>query len=183
MRQVLILLSLAVAFAGSFALASGALSATKHATISSSLPIGALPPTALDDATKVTLNNEIGSYQGARFGITSDSFSQVRQISASSGIPLYVVPGESGVCLVILYGSACGVPGADGHFVSILVTDPKSGDIVGGGITDGSVTSITVSQSSRFQSLPVRGGAFTLPPHSGFVMSHDVATALHTSEG
>jgi len=115
-----------------------------------SLPASALPRTQVSPTVQAAIQDLIGP-AGAGYGISADSFSQVRILTTTEEGPLYVVPGANGgVCDALIEGdlpaASCGHPGSLGETtVSVLVPDGTDTYLVGGGIATTSVTKVVVT--------------------------------------
>jgi hypothetical protein len=181
-RKLLSLISLAATFAISFALVSYAQGSGRDVSLPADLPVAALPPVALSDEAKVALNNAIGGYQAARFGITQESLGQTREFPVAGSEVMDVVPGTNGVCIAFRGGSACGNPGSDGHILGLYLTNSDTG-VTGAGITDKSVRRVALALGGSTLVLPVRRGIFVLPAAAGLRQPQDRAVPLQASAG
>jgi hypothetical protein len=128
------------------------------------LPAAALPVVPLDEHEAVRISNALGTVS-SRVGITTDSYRQIRLVTATAAGPMYVIPGTSGLCLYLEDGGGCGDPGGSGEPINALATLDSSGDrIVGGGIADASVDRVEVDVVGYGvrEFVPVRRGVFSI---------------------
>lgn len=171
-RKVLSLVLLGATFALSFALVSFARSSNSGVSFPSLIPASTQPAAALTNDAKVALGDTIGSYQATREGINATSFDQVRELGVH-GTLMYVVPGTVGICLVFGGGSACSDYGSAGqilgpyHMLALYVSDPLTGAMTGGGITDGSGNGLVLSQDGKDFNVPITDGTFVVEPGLG----------------
>jgi hypothetical protein len=148
--------------ASSFAIASYAVGlASEGPQLRSNLPAAALPTISLDEATSVQLNDVIGAEGVVRFGITPDSYAEVRRLANTSVGIFYLVPGTRGACIVTLSGASCGDPGSpDVPMLALAEATAKGDALVGEGIATAATERVTMPTGSGVVSLPVSEGLF-----------------------
>lgn len=161
-RKLLLGVAAVILAAASFGVTSYALGSAQKVGLRSSLPARGLPLTSPSERTKVAINNLVGA-ASTRFGITSDSFEQTRQLAITSAGPLYLVPGSRGACLALGSAVSCGDPGSASEPVLALFTTSGSGVLVGGGVVSSDVRSVTLATPGAAPlSLPSRAGVFVV---------------------
>lgn len=173
MRKVTVLLLVsAVTFLTAFAVTAYAgtslfASGPAHPDVSS-LPVFAAPAISLTPDQRVSLGNLIPSNSAARVGISSDSFDEVRAFSVGDQ-KLYVVPGSSGVCVILGNGGTCGDPASVGQIGVVAIHD---GSVTGAGVTAADINSFVET---------VNHTAATIVPHNGMFTLEDAG--LHVPTG
>ncbi|HEX5468291.1 MAG TPA: hypothetical protein VFW80_04505 [Gaiellaceae bacterium] len=155
-------------------LAAGAVGfvATSHATgtstdVPADLSAADLAPVAISKSDQVAIQDLIGPEGASDYGISDESFSNARQLADTSAGPLYVVPGSSGLCLVIpSSASACGNPSDAEPTVALFVPGP-SGALVGGGVIPREVTSVSLTEGDATVGATIVDGGFTVSEDLG----------------
>jgi hypothetical protein len=160
--------SLVVVAAAAFGAASYAVDSRDEPRLRSNLSAGALPTSSLSASEELVIDNLIGRVGGARYGISRDSYREVRTLSHTPVGMLYLIPGSRGVCVAVRLAVACGDPGAPGSpLLSLLVRAP-SGVMVGGGITTDTIDRVkVVTKSGHSQTFAVTTGVFVVPAGAG----------------
>jgi len=164
------LASVLVTIASSFGVASYAFGSNPVPHLRSDLPASMLPTFSLDQATAVRINDLIGAPGVQRFGITPDSYHQVRRLSDTPSGPFYLIPGSSGACVVGPSATACGEPGAPGEtMIALVQATPDGVGVIGAGISTDGATQVSLKRGdgSPLISLPVEQGAFVLNESAG----------------
>jgi hypothetical protein len=170
--------ALALAFsAGSYALRTAAPPQPGQPGLRANVPAAQLPAVALPTATKSAIADVISPSAAARFGITSASYAQARQVAHTTAGTLFLIPGSRGACLFLAYAVSCGDPGASGQpMLALLVKPFSSNSLVGGGISSSATTDVTIKtttgRSVRFDS---RDGTFGVTEASGFSTNDKVS--------
>jgi hypothetical protein len=165
-----LLLTLAAFGATSYALGSA-----EPPRLRSNLPAAQLPTFSLPEATGVAINNSIGADGVARFGITPDSYTQVRRLADTAAGTFYLIPGSRGACVVTLStgavsAGACGDPGApDEAMIALGETTSRGDKLVAAGIVTDTTKRVTIERrdGSPVVSLPVARGVFVLHEIAG----------------
>jgi hypothetical protein len=122
-----------------------------------------LPTVSLPSATQLKIGGLISSDAAARFGITSDSYRQARQLAVTTAGPLYVIPGTQGLCVAVRSAVSCGQPSAAEPVVAVLVTAPSSEFMVGGGVVpDGTSQVLVKSQTGSALPVQIVDGGFVV---------------------
>jgi hypothetical protein len=161
LRKLFLGLSALVAAACAFGVTTYALGSGQGPHLRANLPARQLSAISLPASLQVSLNNTIGRVGVERYGITADSYAQVRRIAGTSAGVLYLIPGSSGACLVVGAAASCGDPGAsDEPMLDLLVQAPSSNVLVGGGITTDAIRQ--VRQKGTSQSFAVVKGTFVV---------------------
>jgi hypothetical protein len=183
MRKHFVALATAsLAFFASFAIAAYANSTslfgstTGHVRVSPQIPVFDLPPVAVSASERVRLDNLIASIGASRVGISAASFDQVRVTPGLDGQKMYVVPGSSGMCLVLGNSSTCGDVAGRGQ-IGLLNIDTTDGTVTGIGVTDASVSTITERVNDTSAVIPVRNGIYVISPNARLRVS--LSTPLH----
>jgi hypothetical protein len=174
LRRFMFGLSLLVAAACAFGVTSYALGSGQGPQLRANLPARQLPVVSLPASLRVAINNAIGRFGVDRYGITPDSYAQVRRVAGTSAGVLYLIPGSNGACLVLGTAAAsCGDPGASGEpMLALLVQAPSIDVLVGGGITSDSIRQVRQKGASR--SFDVVNGTFVVSEAAGLKPSHDL---------
>jgi hypothetical protein len=162
----LVLLTLLSAFGA----ASYALGSAEPPRLRANLPVAQLPTISLEKATTVAINNLIGTQGVARFGITPESYTQVRRLADTAAGAFYLIPGSRGVCVVSPSATACGDPGAPSEpIIALVQTTPEGDTFVGAGIATDTTRSVTIERrsGSPVVSLRVTRGVFVLHGSAG----------------
>ena len=124
---------------------------------------------AVSDSVRASIASLIGVDAAQQFGISSDSYTQIRQLATTSAGAIYVVPGTNGLCVALLPAVSCGRPGhnADAS-VAVFVPDPSGNFLVGGGVTAASAghVSLHARNGATADATAVDGG-FTLSASAG----------------
>jgi len=136
--------------------------APPNADLPPTLPASALPRVTLADDTKLQLSNSIDEHSAERFGITSDSFENVRLLGSLSAGSLYIVPGTRGHCVVLLPAASCGMLAPTDKVVAVFLPDQSGKYQVGGGITDSSSRQVSLENSGARTSADLVVGGFVL---------------------
>jgi hypothetical protein len=172
LRKLFLGLSALVAAACAFGVTTYALGSGQGPHLRSNLPARQLPATSLPASLQVSLNNSIGRDGVEHFGITADSYTQVRRIADTPAGVLYLIPGSNGACLVFDGAAAsCGDPGASAEpMLSLLIQAPSTDLLVGGGVTSDAIHKVRHKGVS--QSFGVVNGAFVVSEADGVKPSH-----------
>lgn len=160
-----VLLSLCLTFIASFGVAAHALQKGGSPSLPQALPASQLPPVGLSNATAVEINDLIGPEAIDRFGITSDSFSQARDLADTSIGTFYLIPGSDGACVVVSSAVACGTPGVGNENVLALAQTSPNGDaLIGAGIATATTSHVDLEHADGtiVATLPVTHGVFLL---------------------
>jgi hypothetical protein len=168
-RKFGLLACVALAIVASFAAVSYARGTSKsksQAGFPHGLPVGNLHPISLSPAEQANLTQLIGSIGSQEAGITNDSFAEVRAFHGPSGELMYVIPGTSGVCLVMANASTCGDP-LSSHAIGLEEINHENGNLSGAGITDGSASQVVVKLNGSSVTLPVSNGTYVIGAGAG----------------
>lgn len=165
------------------ALAVGLVATAQNGQSPTDLPPGLsaseLPKVPVPAADLVAIEGALHQ-AGPEFGIDAASYKSARVLTTTSGGPLYVIPGSSGLCLVIPTGYvSCGPLGyrdlnaTEAQAVALIARNP-AGSAEGGGVVLSDAQGIDVGRESGtpLRLARVRGG-FVLTP--GRVDAADVA--------
>jgi hypothetical protein len=110
----------------------------------SNLRAAALPPVVLPDELVSATEALLGG-AADRYGITAESFDVARQLGETSIGLLYLIPGSSGACLLLVgRGLACGDPGSPGSPILSIGGSNRSGYYVGGGVAADGVSTVNL---------------------------------------
>ena len=161
-RKILATLSACLVAGVAFVATSNALTSGAP-SIPSNTSASDLPTTALAASDQVSVFDLIGQ---SPVGISADSLNHVGVLGSTSVGTLYVVPGSSGLCVVLVpslvedSAASCGNPSEAP--VSIFGLDATNSKWIGGGVyASGRVLSITRVDGSTFTPSLVSGG-FTI---------------------
>jgi hypothetical protein len=173
-RKLFLGLSALVAAASAFGVTTYALGSGQGPHLRGNLPARQLPAISLPASLQVSLNNTIGRVGVDRYGITADSYTQVRRLAGTPAGVLYLIPGSNGACLVFgTAGASCGDPGASGESMLYLLFQAPSTDVVvGGGITTDAIRQVRQKGTSR--SFDVVNGTFVVSEAAAVKPSHDL---------
>ena len=166
----MVLVSAAVTLASSFAIASYALGSGERPRLRPELPAAQLPTFSLDEATSLRINNIIGTAGIERFGITADSYAQVRRLANTRAGTFYLIPGSRGACIVSSSAASCGDPGAPGDaMLGFAQATPENDVLVGAGIATATTQRVALRRGdgSRVAGLPLARGVFVLNERAG----------------
>jgi hypothetical protein len=169
LRKVVILLLTIAAGSAAFigtSLATG----PRPPDVPQSLPAAALPTVTLSSDSIASISVLLTGDAAAQYGITSDSFTRVRHLADTALGPLYVLPGSSGLCVVLLPALSCGDPTTE-HLVAVFVGD-ANGELVGGGVLAAGLQHVSISDGPGVRAIadPIPGGfAVTSQQHLPFV--------------
>lgn len=142
-----------------------------------------LPPVVLPDELVSTAEALLGG-AADRYGITAESFDVARQLGETSIGRLYLIPGSSGACLLIVgRGLACGDPGSPEEPILSIGGSNRSGYFVGGGVAADGVSTVNLGGESGPQH-PIEvdaNGVFMTPTAPAVKAGRHVALRPPTS--
>jgi len=135
----LIVVTLGTFVAGSYATSSSA------PDLPSWLPAAALPTVAMSSDQQLAISNLLPANDAAQYGVSSDSFANVRLLANTEVGPLYVIPGSSGICLTLASSISCSASPSprDGVPVALLIPS-DAGTAVGGGLIANRGASVSI---------------------------------------
>lgn len=154
-----------VAAAASFALTAAAFGGSSLPRLRGDLPAVALASRTLPAPVAVQINDSLRGDSAATYGVSAASYAAARLVASTDLGPMYLIPGTSGACLYLAGSLSCGDPGqGTEHFLALAMTDPSTGNWVGGGITDGTVTAVKATDpvGTSARTLNVRAGVFAI---------------------
>lgn len=112
------------------------------ADLSPQLPASALPRADVTPDVQSAIENLITPEAVEEFGITADSYTNIRKLTDTEVGAVYVVPGVDGVCAALLPSIGCGHPQGRDRAVAILVSVPSGDYVVGGGVLAGGISRV-----------------------------------------
>jgi hypothetical protein len=136
--------------------------------LSNSRP-NALATGAVTEQQSIRADHAIGAAARARYAIPNSAVADPRPIGTTSQGVLYLVPGDTGVCLLLAEASACGELNSP---VSLFVP-ASDGSAVGGGVVAASVDELTLVQGSTQIQPIVRSGVFIVSEADGLRADRD----------
>ena len=165
LKRILVLA--AAAATGIAAFIGTSLASTPGGDVSPTLPAAALPRATLTSDVLAAIETLIPSDIANRYGITSDSYGNTRNLADTAAGRLYVLPGSNGLCIVLLPAASCGDPVTE-HVVAVFLPN-SAGYWVGGGVLSAGVHQVSVSTKAGNASAPMVLGGFVLTPAQGLV--------------
>ena len=168
-RKVLLVCSLGLAVGVAyFGVTRAITGATAAPDLPDELPASRLPVVALSDSVRAELASRFAGAAAEKYGITSESYDNVRVLARTARGAVYVVPGSHGVCLSLADAAGCAsLPATEPLVAALLVPDPASGHYVGAGLLRDEVRSVVVTRADGTTTLarPILGGFEIGPDH------------------
>ena len=121
---------------------------------------------ALASSDQSRLLQAIGPQGQAEAGISDSSFADARVFPVVNGASMYVIAGSTGVCVVLMNGSTCG-DFTSAHEIGQVLTNRKTHSAVAAGITDSTVSSVTVNVDGTASKANVVNGTYVITGSAG----------------
>ena len=170
MRKVLLLVSTVAVAALAYFGTLLATAAGPPADLPESLPASELAKDGIPDERRIELQDHLIGEVTERYGLTAESYSNARVLLRTERGPMYVIPGEKGVCLALADSVGCAdLPSPEPLVVALLVPGVDNAKYeIGGGLLRADAGNVLIEHSGGPKARATRiTGGFAVTPSDG----------------